>query len=138
MLSEASFGIIPLRRCSSGWEVLLIQHRNGGHWSFPKGHAEHGESPKQTAARELSEETGLSIVRFLEEEPLVEHYYFQRKGVKVDKTVSYFLAEVGDEEVVLQDAELTYYQWVSIEKASEVVSFPQAKTLCSKIIQICN
>lgn len=133
MSSEASFGIIPLRRSVSGWEVLLIQHRSGGHWSFPKGHAEAGESPKQTAVRELTEETGLSIVRFLKQDPLIEHYYFQRNGSEIDKTVTYFLAEVGNEEVSLQDAELVNYRWVPIEKAAGVVTFQESKSLCLEI-----
>lgn len=135
MPSEASFGIIPLRRCKSGWEVLLIQHRSGGHWAFPKGHAEAGESPLQTAIRELAEETGLSLIRLIQEAPLVEQYHFTRNGIPIDKTVMYFLAEVGNGEIRLQDAELIHYQWVPIEQASEIVTFPQAKSLCKEIIK---
>ena len=36
---------------------LLIQHQ-AGHWAFPKGHANPGESPAETARREFAEETG--------------------------------------------------------------------------------
>lgn len=135
MLRESSFGIIPLRRCGADWEVLVIQHRSGGHWAFPKGHAEVGESPTQTAVRELAEETGLSVVRFLKQEPFIEEYHFKRNGVPTDKTVTYFLAEVGNEEIRLQDLELIQYQWIPIEQASHVVTFPQAKALCIKIMQ---
>jgi bis(5'-nucleosidyl)-tetraphosphatase len=116
--------------------VLLIQHRSGGHWSFPKGHAEAGESPMQTAIRELAEETGLSVVRFIEHEPFMEQYHIEKNGVPTDKTVIYFLAEIRNEEISLQDAELIQYQWVSIEQASRIVTFPQAKALCAKIMQI--
>ncbi len=42
-------------------EAFLIQHVNGKHWGFPKGHPEEGESFEQIAVRELFEETGLQI-----------------------------------------------------------------------------
>jgi hypothetical protein len=33
---EYCFGIIPLKRQGTGWEVFLVEH-NKGHWGFPKG-----------------------------------------------------------------------------------------------------
>lgn len=43
--------------------VLLVRHGYGRHnWELPGGAAEVGESPEQTAVRELSEETGLTVV----------------------------------------------------------------------------
>ena len=46
-------------------KVLLLRHsstssRGGGHWDFPKGHIDEGESEIQTALRELEEETGIA------------------------------------------------------------------------------
>lgn len=59
MKEEKSCGAVLLRRESKGLEVLLVRHRNGSHWSFPKGHVEQGEQERQTALREIREETGL-------------------------------------------------------------------------------
>jgi 8-oxo-dGTP pyrophosphatase MutT (NUDIX family) len=42
---------------SGGWVVL----RRGGEWVFPKGHIEAGETPAQTAIREVEEESGLQV-----------------------------------------------------------------------------
>jgi hypothetical protein len=47
-------------------EILLIKRR--GRWDLPKGKSEPGESPEQTALREVEEEcglTGLILQRFL-------------------------------------------------------------------------
>lgn len=41
------------------WRVLLVNHRKYGKWVFPGGHVEVGESPDDTAAREVLEETGI-------------------------------------------------------------------------------
>ena len=38
-------------------QFLLMRHPD--RWDLPKGHAEQGESPEQTAMREMVEETGL-------------------------------------------------------------------------------
>src|SRR5437868_3483793 len=43
-------------------EVLLVRHTYGKcNWELPGGAAEEGESPVDTAIREVREETGLSV-----------------------------------------------------------------------------
>ena len=39
----------------------MVKHRAGGHWAFPKGHVEKGETETETAVREVLEETGVPI-----------------------------------------------------------------------------
>lgn len=56
--------------------VLLVRYRSGA-WAFPKGHPEPGETPEQTAVREVREETGVtaSVLR-----PLPETRYTNDRG----------------------------------------------------------
>lgn len=53
-----SFGIIPIAFPQQGPPLFLVlrAYRN---WDFPKGGAERGETPLETATRELAEETGI-------------------------------------------------------------------------------
>ncbi|MBO4834913.1 MAG: NUDIX domain-containing protein [Lachnospiraceae bacterium] len=54
-----SAGAIVTRTIHGEKEVLMI--RTGEGWSFPKGHIEYGETEQETAAREVKEETGISV-----------------------------------------------------------------------------
>ena len=40
-------------------KYVLVQSASGGHWGFPKGHVENGETERETALREIAEETGV-------------------------------------------------------------------------------
>ena len=58
---EKSCGAVVFRRYHGNTELLLIKHTAGGHWSFPKGHVEKGETEEETAVREVYEETHIQI-----------------------------------------------------------------------------
>jgi len=83
---ELCFGAIPLKWDGKQWLVLLVHHRKGEYWAFPKGHPEAGESPEEAAKRELFEETALRITRLLTPQLLWEQYTFIQAGRYVEKT----------------------------------------------------
>lgn len=59
---EKSCGAIVYRKHHGNTEILLVRHLKSGHWSFPKGHMEAGETEEDTARREIKEETGLDVL----------------------------------------------------------------------------
>ena len=61
MKREKSCGAIVFRKNGSSYDIVLLRHKFGGHWSFPKGHVELGENEFRTATREVKEETGIFI-----------------------------------------------------------------------------
>lgn len=134
---ESSFGVIPLTFRHNIWEVFLIQHVNGNHWGFPKGRREKGESPKETAIRELKEETGQEIIRFLPLPFLVETYRCQKQGALINKTVQFYIAEVT-EKVHLQAAEIIQGKWVKLSDLLTYVTFEEEKQLYLELIQLLN
>jgi bis(5'-nucleosidyl)-tetraphosphatase len=135
-MQDYSFGIIPLKynHSSKEWDVLLVLHQSG-YWAFPKGHADPGESPQETAARELKEETGLSIDRFISDEALKENYSFFIRKKQIFKTVLYFLASVNGD-VVIQETEISASCWLPLRLAAGRVTFPEGKHLCSKALHL--
>lgn len=60
-LYERSCGAVVCRRINGEIRLLLIKNSRSAHWGFPKGHMERGETPEQTARREVLEETGIHI-----------------------------------------------------------------------------
>ncbi len=132
---EESYGIIPLRSHEGVWQVFLILHRNGNHWGFPKGKSSAGEDPKTAAERELNEETGLVIERFLEHGSIDEEYHFTRRGVKVTKRVHYFFALVSGTPV-LQEQEIRDGKWLSLQDAPRTLTFAGARAICQKATEI--
>lgn len=137
MTLEVSYGIIPFRRRSEKIEVLLIQHQVG-HWAFPKGRPDPNEHPIDTAQRELQEETGLRIKRLiLPEDKLVEHYFFERNGEKVQKKVEYFLAEV-EGKLFIQEDELRDSIWLTPDLIVEQATYPESKRLCARVRDFLN
>jgi len=100
---------------------LLLKHiKTGTHWGFPKGRMENGESEKEAATREISEETGLTNLTFIDGFIDKEEYSFKRKddGVIIDKVVTYFLAEVNSKDTRISE-EHTEYIWVAFDEAME-------------------
>jgi len=65
-------GIVVVRNTEGGWQVLALIDKDG--MDVPKGHADSGETPMETALRETEEETTLprSALQFQwGEDPLV-------------------------------------------------------------------
>ena len=125
MKYEKSCGALVFRQRGDKVELLLLKHRFGGHWSFPKGHVERGETERQTALREVNEETGLDI-------GLIDGFrqsvpYFPRHNIK--KQVVYFLGSALSDHVVRQEEEISEICWVEIGRAYEMVTFKNDKTL---------
>lgn len=137
MIKVESFGIVPFLNEKGTWKVLLILHREGNHWGFPKGKANDGETPLQAATRELREETGLEVVELLRENPLIEQYQFRRRKDFIIKTVQYFPALVkGDLKIQLE--EIREAKWLTIPEAMSQLSFREARHILQEFLRHLN
>ena len=108
--------------------ILLLQYPQG-HWSFPKGHIEEGETNHHaTASRELAEETGIVEISIHEDWVTRTEYTFRRKGSVVPKQVYWYIAETSELEVTLSH-EHTNYLWLDFEEAEAQLTFEQEKDI---------
>ncbi len=126
---ETCFGVIPLREHNNEWQVFLVHHKKGDYWGFPKGHWDENESPHQVAKRELKEETGLDLGDWWPLPPMQETYQFQRDGISIEKTVTYFPALVHGH-VTIQAVEINEGKWVSLNDAFHLLTFEGLKQQC--------
>ncbi len=132
-----SFGIVPFLNEGGTWKVLLILHREGNHWGFPKGKANPNEAPLESATRELREETGLIVKQMLTDKPMIEQYQFRRKKQIVIKIVHYYAAFV-EGALVLQQEEVRDAKWLTIPEALEQLSFKEARHILKEFLRHLN
>ena len=88
---EFSAGGVVVRRIKGAWHVAAIhpRGRRPGLWALPKGNIDPGETPAETAVREVYEETG--VVGKLDEKLGDVKYTYTWDGERIFKIVSFFL-----------------------------------------------
>ena len=135
-MKDEAFGIVPIFIEKTGelseMQFLLIRHW-AGHWGFPKGHAEPGETAIATACRELEEETGIQSCKVLDDPAFVEQYSFKKGDQLVEKTVTYFVGTVQSKAVTCQEQEIQAYTWVNFETALKTITFDQARRILQRV-----
>jgi 8-oxo-dGTP pyrophosphatase MutT (NUDIX family) len=129
MPREVSAGVIVFRRAPQPQYLLL--HYESGHWDFPKGHIEPGEEARETARRELKEETGISDVRFLDGYKGTLRYFFRQKGIGIFKIVIYFLAGTDQSDVTLSSEHIGF-EWLPYDAALARLTFKNSRDLLVK------
>lgn len=132
MKQELCSGIIPISLLLDEIHLLLVQHRKGSYWGFPKGHLLNPEEDLKVAAiRELKEETNLEVLHFLEIQPLQEQYAFYREGIEIFKTVWYYFAETKST-FSLQQEEILDAKWVKLQELLLFASYPSSLALMTR------
>lgn len=119
MREEKSCGAVIIKCFDTKYKVLLINHVNGGHWSFPKGHMKGNETESETALREINEETGLKVnldTRFRH-----LNTYFPKENTIKD--VIYFLAFSEESALTAQSEEINEANWYTFEEALEKITY---------------
>lgn len=103
-------------------------------WSLPKGHIEEGETPEQTAVREVGEETGIvgEIIR-----PLgTIDYWFVAERRRIHKTVHHFLMEERGGDLSDEDVEVTEVDWVALDELEDRLAYADERRLVRKALQL--
>ena len=127
---ERAAGFVLFRTTSQNRQYLLLRHRHGGHWAFPKGRLEPGEDELEAAVREIFEETCIDQLSPIPGFRGTSSYQLRRNGQPIAKTVAYYLAETTESDVALS-AEHTAFQWLGFEDALAVLTYDESRrVLC--------
>jgi 8-oxo-dGTP pyrophosphatase MutT (NUDIX family) len=100
--------------------------------TLPKGRGQPGESDEQTAAREVREETGVQA-RIVERLGTVE-YWYRRSGLRVFKTVGYYLCDYVSGDTADHDDEVDEARWIPLEQAQTALSFPGERRIIERAL----
>lgn len=125
-MHEKSAGLVLVKE----GEYLLL-HYGAGHWDFPKGHIEKGESPEQAALRELKEETGIIDAEILPGFTEKIQYFFKKEGKTVSKEVVFFIAKTKTSKVTLS-FEHKGFVWLNFKDAVDKLTYGNAKDILRK------
>jgi 8-oxo-dGTP diphosphatase len=109
-------------------------------WALPKGRIDEGESPAETAVREVREETGVEG-RVVEKLGDVRYVYTAswKGGERIFKVVSFFLLRAGrgrigkiDEAMRIEVAEA---RWLPLEEAPRLLSYGGEREMAAKALE---
>jgi 8-oxo-dGTP pyrophosphatase MutT (NUDIX family) len=125
MVYEKSCGAIVVRTepQENRIYILMIRHRPGGYRSFPKGHVEPGETERQTAVREVREETAAEISII----PDFRHAVCYAPAPSVEKEVVYFLGRVEDRNIRPRKGEIAQVEWIPLDTAEKYLTHENDK-----------
>jgi 8-oxo-dGTP pyrophosphatase MutT (NUDIX family) len=124
VVRETTSGGIVFRRSAdtNRIEILLIQDAKN-RWTIPKGHVEVGEEPKQTAEREIREETGLQEMKVYNWLGKV-NFRYRRTHTLVLMTMHIYLVHgLGDTNKLQGEDWLTDIKWFEATEAVDKIAY---------------
>ncbi|MBI2599815.1 NUDIX domain-containing protein [Candidatus Daviesbacteria bacterium] len=120
---------------NSKGQVLVTQHSQNKHWSFPKGLLDHpGQSIEESALREVREEGGVEAE--ITGKVGYNKYVYTLNGEKIFKVVTYFLMKYVSGDTADHDFEVSDLGWFEPEEALQKLTFSQDKQLLKKALEI--
>ncbi len=135
---DYSYGVIPVMKMDGQWKVFIlhqISYRSPDdvYWTFPKGHPEGDETPEETALREMSEESGLTLCKLDTSRIFEQRYTFVHEHTQIEKYVGYFLGYASSATFAVQPDEVKEGCWCTFEEAKEKLTHGIAKKLLDEI-----
>lgn len=103
-------------------EILLIQDAKG-RWTIPKGHVEEGENPRDTARREITEETGLQEMSVIDWLGKINFRYRRVDSLVLMTTEIFLVQALGDTDNIQKEKWMTSLRWLSAAEALDKIEY---------------
>lgn len=108
---------------------VLVVKQTSGFYGFPKGHVEIGETEKETAIREVKEETGLDI-KIISNKRYTQSYIVKEN---VHKDVVFFIAKLENNNEKRQVEEIEEILWIDINEVENILTYDSLKELWKEV-----
>ncbi len=124
VVREPTAGGIVFRRSADTNEVqiLLIQDAKD-RWTIPKGHIEEGETAKETAGREIMEETGLQEMNVLSWLGKIHFRYRRQQSLVLMTTQIYLVFAKGDTNALKKEEWMNGIGWFNVHEALDMIEY---------------
>lgn len=109
-------------------DILLIQDSKG-RWTIPKGHIEPGETAKQTAIREIGEESGLFHIQVLTWLGKIHFQYRRIDKLVLMTTQIYLVRAMDDAEIPTKEQWMKGIKWFKFNDAIEAIEYEDIEKL---------
>ncbi len=128
---ERSAGGVVVRCLAGIWHALVIKDPYGN-WSLPKGHIEGGESLRETAAREVEEETGIRPELVGPKIGTID-WTFRQGRETIHKFCTFFLMRSKVGEPVPQRAEgISECTWLPMQDAVQRIRYKDTREVVTR------
>lgn len=115
-------GVIFRRGAKKDIEILLIQDAKN-RWTIPKGHIEEGESAKDTAEREIREETGLQQMKVLNWLGKINFRYRRGSSLVLMTTEIFLVKGLGDTDKLQAEDWMNGIKWFPATEALDKIEY---------------
>jgi 8-oxo-dGTP pyrophosphatase MutT (NUDIX family) len=137
MEREFSAGGVLVKAIRGRLMLAAIRPRGkpAGVWALPKGKIDPGETPAETAVREVREETGVDG-RLVEKLGDVRYTYTRRGGTRVFKVVSFYLLSAGRGRIgeihPSMRVEVEEARWLPLDEAQRLLAYGGEREMAAR------